>query len=1580
VADELDERIGRLSAAKLALLERRRRRGVGAGDEQAIPRRDGTVLPPLSFAQQRLWFLHQLDPLSSVYNIPRATRLQGALDVEALRKALDALVSRHETLRTTFKLAHGDPVQVIEPIRPLDVRLVDLSARAEVERGAELEREIQAEARRPFDLQTGLMLRALLVRVAPDDHVLLLTFHHIASDAWSAAVFSRELGALYTAFTRGREAALPALPIQYGDYAVWQRQTLQGPTLAALLDYWRAQLAGAPGVLELPTDRSRPPQQDFAGASASIQLTASLREALRGVGRGRDATLFMVLLTAFYVLLHRYTGQTDIVVGTPVAGRTRVELDGLVGFFINTLVLRGDLAGDPTFAECLGRVRERAVGAYAHQDLPFETLVETLQPERALDRSPLCQVFFALQNAPRAELELPGLRVSRLRVSTRTSKFDLSLYVAEMADGLGVTLEYSTALFEATTAERFLAGWRTLLEGVASDPGQRISCLPLLTESERRRIVDDRNRTAAPYPAASSLNGLFEAQVRRAPTTVALVEGPDRVTYDALNRRANRLAHHLRSLGVGPETLVGVCMERSVDLVVALLGILKAGGAYLPLDPVYPAARLAFMLEDARPLAVITHGRAGAVLPPHGAHHVRIAREDPAVAGSVDTDPVGPEYPDGAAYAIYTSGSTGRPKGVLGLHRGAINRAAWMWREYPFAPDEVCCQKTSINFVDSVWEIFGPLLQGVPTVIVPDSVGKDPAALIATLAAERVTRLVLVPALLRALLDTAPDLGQRLPTLRLWVSSGEPLTSDLVERFRMALPGRALLNLYGSSEASADSTAHAVRAGTQGPVPIGRPIANTRVYVLDQGGQVVPEGVPGELYIGGDGLARGYLRRAELTAERFVPDAVSHEPGARLYRTGDLVRWGPDGVIEYLGRLDRQVKIRGHRVELAEIEGVLSRHGAVREAVVVAREDVGGGPRLVAYVVTDGGQRTSLVTDLRSLLRAELPEHMVPSAFVALERLPLLPNGKVDRRGLPPPESEWADADAAFSPPRTPLEELVAGIWAELLRTPRVDVRATFFDLGGHSLQITQILVRIREALGVELPLRVFFESPTVEALAERLEAARGREGGGPAPPIRVVPRDRGIPLSYAQQRLWFLNQLEPASPFYNLARAIRLSGVLEIETLRRALDAAVARHESLRTTIVTVDGSPVQVIAAAVGVALPLIDLGGFAPEAREAEAVRLVAEEARRPFDLAKGPLFRSTLLRLAETDHVLLLTLHHIVSDAWSATILFRELSILYEAFAAGRRSPLAPLPIQYADYAVWQREWLQGDVLEGQLAYWKRQLAGAPGLLALPTDRPRSRVPSDRGQRQSWQAAEGLADAVRGLSRREGVTVFMTLLAAFQALLCLHAKQEDIVVGTPAANRDRAETEGLIGFLVNTLVLRTDLSGDPSFRMVLGRVRDVALGGYAHRDVPFEKVVEAMQPTRASSHNPLFQVWFVVRMGEPVMLEFPGVTVSPMDMSHETVRHDLRLGVVVDSQGLRGAFEYRADLFDPATIARMAAHFDALLGRVVADPDVRLSELRTLLEDVDRRRQATAEQELTEASRRRLRDARRRAVGG
>nr|WP_253903091.1 non-ribosomal peptide synthetase [Corallococcus exiguus] len=1502
-----------------------------------VPR---TGLLPLSFAQQRLWFIDQLEPGTATYNIPFALRVQGALDVPALERAFHALLHRHEALRTTFVVRDAEPFQEIHPAGDFHLTLVDLGALPVAEREAEAQGRAATEAARPFDLARGPLLRASLIRMDAREHVLLMTMHHIVSDGWSMDVLVREVAGLYGSFVQGKSSPLPKLPVQYADFAVWQRSWLQGEVLEAQLGYWKQQLSGAPALLELPTDKPRPAVQSQRGASLPVHLPLS--QALTDFCQREGVTPFMALLAAFQVLLSRYSGQEDVSVGTPIAGRTRGETEGLIGLFINTLVLRSHVAPDASFRQLLAQVRDTTLAAYEHQHLPFEKLVEELQPQRSLSHSPLFQVMLVLQNAPVSELSLSDLSFQPLARDAEATKSDLTLSLSQSPHGLTGTLGYRTDLFEPSTVARMVEHLRVLLEAAIASPGMPVSELPLLTDSEKQRLLADFVSTEAPLPPHHSVHSLFEQRAALHPDAPAVACDGQVLTYGELDARANQLAWHLRSLGVGTDSCVALCLERSVETVVALLGVWKAGGAYVPLDPAQPALRLQSLVQEVSTPVVVTVARHASAFASSSAHVVRLD-EDAATLSILRTNaPPRAAHPDSLAYVLFTSGSTGRPKGVAVAHSQLSTYVASVTQRLGL---EACASFALVStFVADLGNtvLFPALTTGGMLHVLTQECASSPAALADYFARHPIDCMKVVPSHLAALL-TAPQPRHVLPRKRL-VLGGESSTWALLQTVHALAPDCEVHNHYGPTETTVGVLAGRVQLSASTSVPLGWPLAHSRLYVLDASLRPTPLGVPGELFVGGAQVTRGYLGRPDLTSERYVPDPFSPTPGARMYRTGDRVRWLADGRVEFLGRVDFQVKVRGFRVEPGEVATVLRGLADVHEVVVVARQDALGEARLVAYVVAD----TQDVSALRESLKQRLPEYMVPSAFVFLDALPLTPNGKVDRKALPIPDASASNSD--YVAPRTPTEELLASLWAEVLLLPRVGAQDHFFELGGHSLLATQLVARVRAAFSVELPLRSVFEAPILADLARRIDDAGKQSSGIQAPPLVPAPRTGELPLSFAQQRLWFIDQLLPGASTYNVPSILHLEGELHFEAVRRALTELVRRHEALRTRFPSHQGQPFQRIASPTDLPLPIVDLSSLGEAALD-EARRLASTEAQRPFDLASGPLVRALLLKLAPTQHVLVFTLHHIVSDGWSRGVLVREVAALYAVFSEDRPSPLRDLPVQYADYALWQRSWLQGDVLDTQLDYWRQRLSDAAPL-ELPTDFPRPAVQSSHGAMQPLRLPLPLANALKALGRREGVTPFMFLLAAFQVLLSLYSGQEDISVGTPIAGRTYAETESLIGFFVNTLVLRTRVSLRASFHQLLKQVREAALGAYAHQDVPFERLVEDLRPQRDLTRPPLFQALFSLQNTSMTAVQLPGLVLHPLEVEGHTVKAELELFLFETPDGFDGSLGYNTALFAPATAQRMARHFGVLVEALVAHPEAPLASASMLSHEEQR----------------------------
>ncbi|MEV5761071.1 amino acid adenylation domain-containing protein [Streptomyces tendae] len=1523
---------------------------------------------PLSYAQQRLWFLNRFEGPSATYNIPVALRLTGTLDQGALRQALADVVTRHESLRTVFAEDADGAYQIVR--EPADAR-PDLQV---IETGPEeVEERLRDAAQRGFDLSADsgeLPFRVTLFEVGDDEHVLLLLLHHIVSDAWSRAPLARDLTAAYAARVHGSTAPEWApLPVQYADYSLWQRDILgteDDPTseITRQLDYWTHTLTGLPDQLELPYDRPRPAVATYRGDRIPFEIPAELYNGIATLARDTQASPFMVLQAALAALLTRLGAGEDIPIGTPVAGRTDEALDDLIGVFINTLVLRTDTSGRPSALTLIERVRNQTLEAYAHQDLPFERLVEAVNPERSLARHPLFQVLLAFNNTDTAAVEgavakLPGLSVSRATADTGVGKFDLSFAFAEQAGsgtGLQGVLEYSKDVFDRETVQTLGLRYLRLLRAMVDTPQKPVDEAELLDEAESRTLLSEWNDTECEVPGRSTVE-LFEERAASDPAAEAVVAGAHTLSYGELNDRADRLARVLAARGAGAERFVAVALPRSTDLVVTLLAVWKTGAAYLPLDTEYPAERLAYMLDDANPVLLLTTSDLTPVLP--AATQVpRLLLDEPGLQEELSA-PAGPgplrgiHDPSASAYVIYTSGSTGRPKGVVVPHGPLVNFLTAMQRQFPLGGNDRLLAVTTVGFDIAGLELFLPLLTGASTVIAERDTVRDPAALCTLIRTSGATTMQATPSLWRAVLAEDPTVLTPLHVL----VGGEALPADLATA--LTHHATSVTNLYGPTETTIWSAHWPATPDTAHHPHIGHPIANTQVYLLDHTLQPVPTGTPGELYIAGHGVARGYHNRPDLTAERFT--ANPHGPaGTRMYRTGDLARWTPDGNLEYLARVDDQVKLRGFRIELGEIETALTTHPHVTQAAVLVREDHPGDPRLVAYLTPTTHQPIP-TTDLRQHLATHLPDYMLPTAYVTLDAFPLTPNGKLDRRALPTPD--YATHSENGRAPRTPREELLCTLFAEVLGVDAVTIDDDFFTLGGHSLLATKLVSRIRTVLDTELAIRQLFEAPTVARLAGVLDssaAARGR--------LVAAPRPARVPLSHAQQRLWFLQHLEGPSDAYNVPISLDLTGELDQEALRLALADVVDRHESLRTVVVE-DGSGAahQVVLGREQTRVPL----AVEHLASDAEVDARMRRAAGYVFDLASEIPLRATLFEVGEgesTDRwALLLLTHHIASDAWSRGILIRDLVAAYAARTTTGRAPdLAPLPVQYADYSLWQRSVLGSEddpasEATRQLDHWKRALSGLPEELSLPFDRPRPAVASYRGDRVAFDLPQDVYERLVRVGREQGASLFMVLQAGLAALLTRLGAGTDIPLGTPIAGRTDDALDDLVGFFVNTLVLRTDTSGDPTYAELVDRVRAESLAAYAHQDLPFERLVEAVNPERSLSRHPLFQTMLSFdNAGRAAShAELAGLAVSGRTLGAPAAKFDLSFELAERpagpdrAAGLSCALDYSTDLFDRGTAQDVADRFVRVLTALADDPGRRIGETEILGRDERRR---------------------------
>ena len=1824
---------------------------------------------PLSFTQQQFWLLHHLEESNYIYNMVRAFRLEGDLDIPSFERAIQCLIARHSILRTGFKVVNGSPVQVITPHLTFDIPVIDLQNLSETERISQAQRLLLQERTRAFDLNQSPVWRVTLICLHPQTHLLMFNLHHIICDDWSIQIFLRELSALYQEVLTGKTASLPELPIEYADFAHWQNQQTTLDNFHRQLNYWQQQLADVVPVLELPylsdspsptgdvartktlRDRNDNLKQAFQPGIVPLSVSAEITGKLKQLSQQSGTTLFTTLLTGFAILLSRYTHQEDLVIGTGIANRTSAQINPLIGAFVNTLGLRIQIPDNPTFRELLTEVQKVVLEAYAHSEVPFIKVIEALKIDRKSGNNPLLQVMFTLETINQEKLQLPGIITTELELSKPTAgaTFDLTLNLWETNLELQGKLEYNAYLFDKEIIQRISGHFQTLLARIVESPNQCIGNLSILSATEREQLLGKEIQGIE--SEFLCLHELFEAQVEKTPEAVALKFEGQQLTYRELNQQANQLAHHLQTLGVKPETKVGICVERSLEMIVGILGILKAGGAYVPLDPNNPQERLNHILEDAQMQVLVTNSQLRNTLDQSN-FVVYLDEQADKIAQYPQNNLVSGVQDDNLAYMIYTSGSTGKPKGVLITHHNVVRlfKATQDW--YQFNETDVWTLFHSFAFDFSVWELWGGLLYGGCVVVVSYEVSRDSQAFYNLLVAEQVTVLNQTPSAFYQLIqvDEHSKTTEKL-SLRVVIFGGEALSLPLLqpwfERHGDELP--QLVNMYGITETTVHVT---IRRLTLADVRatsslIGQPISDLQIYHLDKYQQPVPIGVVGEIYVGGGGVARGYWRRSELTEERFVPNPFSNQQQGRLYKTGDLARYLPTGELEYKGRIDHQVKIRGFRIELGEIKALLSQHLAVRECVVLAREDEPNNKRLVAYIVPDHiqastifnlvslreqgilsdrslyelpngmtiahlnkteteflyqeiftdqsylqhgitldegdcifdvganiglfslfaaqacpkvkiyafepippvfellrlnaelynldakvfniglsretksaeftyypnvsvisgrfadaseekevvksfllkqhagtgnattvsqevldellverlqseqftcqlktisniieenqieridllkidvekserdvlagiqerdwlkiqqiivevhdingrlteitellkfhgydltivqdklleatplyniyGRRTTIkqcfpqktglnslgrqstwnsleryIQDLRHYLNEKLPDYMIPSAFVVLEKFPLTSNGKVDSRALPIPENFKSRLESSFVLPSTPTQEILANLWAAILSIEKVGIYDNFFELGGHSLLATQVISRLRTAFQIDLPLRCIFESPTVAQLSEVILAELQKGIGLTVPPILPADREKNLPLSWAQQRLWFLHQLESESSAYTIPFPLKMSGKLNVKVLEQALQEIVQRHEVLRTHFQMVNNQPVQVIVPHLTLTLPVVNLQNFPDPWQELEKQAILL--GHQPFDLAQDAVIRVRLWQLSEEEHVLLVLIHHIAGDGWSLGVFIRELSAHYQAINSGTSS-LLPLSIQYADFAVWQRQWLTGQVLEHHLSYWQQQLADAPLLLALPIDRPRPAVQTFCGAREYFQLDQNLTKQLKQLSQKAGTTLFMTLLAAFVVLLSRISNQTDIVIGSPIANRNRQEIEPLIGFFVNTLALRFDLSKAPNFEALLAQVREVTIEAYVHQDLPFEMLVETLQIERHLDRNPLVQVTFALQNAPTHAWDFPGLTVQKMPLSLGGVRFDLEMDFWEVAGGLNGICYYNTDLFDATTISRMAGHFQILLKGIVADPGQHLTALPLLTE--------------------------------
>lgn len=1502
---------------------------------------------PLSPIQQGMLFHSLQEPGSGVYVVQLDCRLHGVLDIEAFKQAWHRVIARHPILRTDFEWESADePVQIVYRDVELPFEQRDWRGISAKEQEARLDRVLRADRRRGFNLEQAPLMRLLLIHTDERAYRFIWSVHHTLFDGWSLPIILKEVFTFYGGLCRGHVPALsPARP--YREYIAWLQQQDQ----AAAEQFWRKNLRGVTAPTRLAFRRSAVDPAAGEYPVQHLRLSDEETAALRTFGRHHKLTLNTLVQGAWALLLSRYSGEDDVVFGTTLSGRP-ADLPGvesIVGVFINTLPLRTRLDERRRVVDWLEQLQREQAEVREYQ---YSSLMHVQEWSDVPAGESLFDSILVFENYPinrrDEERHQSNLRIRDIRFREQTN-YDLTL-VAGTADGLSLKIQYNAGSFDAGTIRRLLEQMRTVLRQFVASAEQRLADISLLSEHERRWLLEEWNDTDTPYPGDRCIHELFTARAEQTPDAIAVRAGGKTWTYADVDRYANRIAHSLQDLGVMPGDYVGLFSTRRPEMVAGLLGALKAGAAYVPIDPAYPRERLRYVLDDAGVRVVLTEPALTDEVPAEDVTPVLLTEPEGPAANVAEEPPAVDVTPSHVAYVMYTSGSTGRPKGTLVSHRSVANYVCWAAQRYEMDAGDGVPVHSSIGFDLTITSLVAPLMAGQTVILLSDTHGVQ-ALQQQFESGQNVSLVKLTPShldLLQYNLD-----GEDAGAVRRLIIGGEALYGEHLSFWQEHAPNAVLVNEYGPTETVVGCCVYEITTDERfvGAVPIGRPIANTRLYVLDEAMRPVARGVPGELYVGGAGVTYGYHARPALTAERFVPDPFG-DPGDRLYRTGDRVRMLPDGNLEYLGRQDDQIKLRGYRIEPGEVKAVLSRHDTVREAVVTVYSRDAQDERLVAYV-TPAGEQVPTEDALRRYSRTYLPAYMVPATIVIMDSFPLTSHGKIDRASLPEPDAE----QQVGLPPttvgtiaRTPVEDVLLEIWKQVLSREGIGIHDDFFELGGHSLLAMRAVARIRATFQIELPLQTLFEAPSVAELAQRIVDLLQQDGSRRnAPPLEPADRGARPPLSFEQQRLWFLDRFMPAgSGAYNISGAIQIRGTLSVAELRWILNQIIDRHESLRTRFGEHDGIPYQDILPKLDLTIPVVDLQHVPAAVREVEVHRLAAKEASRPFDLARGPLIRARVLRLGVEDHVLLLSMHHIISDGWSMGVLFRELAAFTESLFTDSEPALAPLPVQYADYAIWQREWLQGDVLDEQLRYWRNQLANTP-VLDLPTDRPRPAVQTYRGAEESLQVPQTLLERLKTLSRDSDVTLFMTLLAAFKVLLHRYTHQGDIVVGSPVAGRTEPEVEELIGFFVNTLALRTDVSGNPTFLDLLDRVRTVALDAYAYQDVPFEKLVDELDVERDTSYTPLFQVMFVLQNAPTAELNLPGISFNALPFEHREAKFDLTLAMTENENGLHALLEYNTDLFDAGTVRRMLTHFQQLLYGIVANPKQRISDVALLTDE-------------------------------
>lgn len=1508
-------------------------------------------LPPLSFSQRRFWFFEKFETQKALNNILLPVLIKGQLAIDIFEQSLNEIIKRHEILRTCFPIIEDEPLQLVVPDFKFVFEIVDLTESDEKSRDDEIKKIIYEQAVISFDLEKIPLLAGKIIKKNADEHIILLTLHHIIFDGLSSALLINEVSILYNALLQKTTAALPVLKLQYGDYARWQHDIQNGKTPGENLSFWKSQLSGLPPLFQFPTDKPRPPLQEFKGDHVNIELSSGDVDKLKALARTQRASLFMTLLGGFKAVLYRYTNISDIPVGCPVSGRNVPGTENLIGLFLNTLVMRTRLRPNATFLELLENVRETVLNAQDHQNIPFEKIVEELEPERSLSYAPVFQILFSFQTFSGHSAGFSGMQFNILDYETKSTQgFDLAFNLNESSNGIVGSIEYDSGIFERETIAGLIRHYQNFLEKVIETPNLPIHQIGFLQKNEERQLLEDWNGKFIEIGTDLFVHKIFEKQAAETPEKIAASDNEESLTYRELNENSNKIAHFLIGKDVSRDSVTAVITNRDLNFLTSILGILKTGGAYLPLDPNSPVERLKNIIGQTRPQVILTTSEFQEILQEileenDGIFTYRI---DEIIGNDEisNLNPVAHVEAGNLSYLIFTSGSTGKPKGVMLEHRGMTNNIMAKISDFKLTAEDIVAETAPQFFDMSVWQFLAPLTVGASVEIIPDDLIQKPHLFFRYIETKKISIIDVVPSFLKMILseiEVTAESKISLNSLRLVVTGGEALTPDLTRQWFSNFPQIELVNAYGPTEASDNITHYFINSPPENSavhIPIGRPIQNTKSYILGESFELMPVGCFGELYIGGDCVARGYLNKPDLTAEMFVPDPFSAKPGARMFKSGDIARFLSSGLVECVGRKDNQVKIRGFRIELGEIENILRLHENVREAAVLAIEDQNKNLNLFAYIVPvfdSVSDEPPKINELREFLKDRLPFYMVPAFYIFIEQIPRTATGKLDRKALPPPDFDEIATYYSRARQLTPTEEILRTIWMEVLKKQNVSENDNFFDLGGHSLLATQVTSRIRKIWDLDIPLRDIFSVPDLRALALKIDAQIASDKTRNKA-FQITKRNYenvSVPLSFSQQRLWFIEHLEAQSSLYNILTAILLKGSLDIEILTKAINFIIQRQSSLRTIFETVNSQPVQKILPELEISLTAEDLRSDLQAETDEFINQLIKTESRHSFNLQQSPLFNFRLVRIAENEHLITLNMHHIISDGWSMGIFIYEIAALYEAFLNDRQPDLPSLPIQYADYSLWQQEWMKSDDFSSDLKYWREKLSDAPGLIEMPTDRPRPSVQTFGGKRKQCEIGTDVFNSLRAVAGSEGATLFMVMLAGFYLLLYKYSNQKDLLVGTPIAGRNKNETENLIGFFVNTLVLRIGLSPDITISELIGNVRRTCFEAYSYQDIPFEKLVEEINPQRDLSYSPLFQIVFGLQNTPQPDFTVPKLTLEQVNFETNSSKYDMTLFMNELGSRLFGVLEYNPDLFDDETIEQFLKHYENILSEITRE---------------------------------------------